>query len=127
MVEKKYECFDVEIENGIAHIRMNRPEKLNSMNRAFWNDLPEIVEDIDINARARAIVISSTGKHFSAGMDLSVFAPQPDNKIDGADKHVIAEMFRSNVKQIQHSFNALEESRIPVLFALHGAVIGGAI
>ena len=127
MFEKKYECFDVEIENNIAHIRMNRPEKLNSMNKSFWNDLPEIVEDIDINARARVIVISSTGKHFSAGMDLSVFAPQPNTKIDGADKHVIAEMFRSNVKRIQHSFNALEEARIPVLFALHGGVIGGAI
>ena len=127
MVEKKYECFDVEIGEGVAHIRMNRPEKLNSMNKAFWNDLPEIVEDIDINARARVIVISSTGKHFSAGMDLSVFASQPNAKIDGADKHVIAEMFRSNVKRIQHSFNALEEARIPVLFALHGGVIGGAI
>ena len=78
------------------------------------------------NARARVIVISSTGKHFSAGMDLSVFAPQPNTKIDGADKHVIAEMFRSNVKRIQHSFNALEEARIPVLFALQGGGIGGA-
>lgn len=127
MPEQKYECFDVEIEDSIAHIRMNRPEKLNSMNKAFWNDLPKIVEDIDTNARARVIVISSTGRHFSAGMDLSVFAPDPNNKTEGADRHVVAEMFRSNVKYIQHSFNALEEARVPVLFALHGGVIGGAI
>lgn len=127
MSKPKYDCFDVEIENNIAHIRMNRPEKLNSMNKAFWNDLPEIVEDIDHNARARVIVISSTGRHFSAGMDLSVFAPDPNNKIEEADRHIAAELFRSNVKYIQHSFNALEEARIPVLFALHGGVIGGAI
>jgi len=127
MTEPKYECFDVEVANNIAHIKMNRPEKLNSMNKAFWNDLPEIVEDIDQNARARVIVISSTGRHFSAGMDLSVFAPDPNNKTEGADRHVVAEMFRSNVKPIQHSFNALENARIPVLFALHGGVIGGAI
>ncbi len=127
MTSNSYECFDVLIENNIAHIQMNRPDKFNSMNKAFWNDLPEIVEDIDANARARVIVISSTGRHFSAGMDLSVFAPDRNNKTEGADRHVVAEMFRSNVKYIQHSFNALEEARIPVLFALHGGVIGGAI
>lgn len=127
MTTKSYECFDVEIENKIAHIRLNRPEKFNSMNKAFWCDLPEIVRDIDANARARVIVISSTGKHFSAGMDLAVFGPQGSGVAENADRHVIAEMFRSNVGQIQHSFNALEEARVPVLFALHGGVIGGAV
>jgi len=68
-----YSCFDVEIETGVAHIRLKRPEALNTMTRAFWNELPAIIRDIDDNARARCIVISSTGKHFCAGMDLSVF------------------------------------------------------
>lgn len=44
------------------------------MNKAFWNGLPEIVRHIDREALARVLVISSTGKHFSAGMDLSVFS-----------------------------------------------------
>ena len=43
------------------------------MPRAFWNELPAIVNDINDNAHARVIVISSTGKHFTAGMDISVF------------------------------------------------------
>ena len=63
----------VTIEDGVAHIQLKRPEAMNSMIREFWNELPQIVRDIDHNARARAIVISSTGKHFSAGMDLAVF------------------------------------------------------
>ena len=46
---------------------------LNTMIPSFWRELPEIVRDIDAGAKARVIVISSTGKHFSAGMDLSVF------------------------------------------------------
>ena len=65
-----YECFEVTIEGGVAHIRLKRPEAMNSMIRAFWNELPAIVKDIDDNARARCIVISSTGKHFCSGMDL---------------------------------------------------------
>ena len=63
-----YSCFDVEIETGVAHLRLKRPEALNTMTRAFWNELPAIIRDIDDNARARCIVISSTGKHFCAGM-----------------------------------------------------------
>ena len=36
-----YECFDVTIENQIAHLVLNRPDKRNSMNPAFWRELPE--------------------------------------------------------------------------------------
>ena len=66
-------CFDVTIEGGVAHIQMSRPQAFNSMNPAFWNELPVIVRQINDQALARCIVISSTGKHFSAGMELSVF------------------------------------------------------
>jgi enoyl-CoA hydratase len=125
MLQKTYEAFAVTIEDKVAHIRMNRPEAMNTMNRAFWNELPAIVRDIDMNARARCIVISSTGKHFSAGMDLAVFGSGEGGGT--ADRYVAAEAFRSNIRQIQSSFNALEEARMPVLFALHGGVIGGAI
>ena len=48
-----YECFDVSIEGGVAHIQLKRPEAMNTMRRSFWNDLPIIVKDIDDNARAR--------------------------------------------------------------------------
>ena len=42
-----YQCFDVTIADQIAHIVLNRPDKRNSMIRAFWDELPRIVEDID--------------------------------------------------------------------------------
>lgn len=125
MLQKTYEAFTVDITDKVAHIKMNRPEAMNTMNKAFWNELPAIVRDIDMNARARCIVISSTGKHFSAGMDLAVFGAGEGG--GSPDRYVVAEAFRSNIRQIQSSFNALEEARMPVLFALHGGVIGGAI
>ena len=68
-----YRCFNVEIANDIAHIQLKRGDELNTMVPEFWTELPAIVKDIDDNARARVIVISSTGKHFSGGMDLAVF------------------------------------------------------
>lgn len=127
MLKDTYQCFDVSIENKIAHICLNRGGALNTMTRDFWNELPEIVNAIDGNALARVIVISSTGKHFSAGMDLSVFADDGAVTSQNRDPYIAAEQFRSNLGQIQSSLNCLEEARMPVLFALQGGVIGGAM
>ena len=44
-----YECFEVTIEDKVAHIQLNRPDKRNSMNPAFWRELPQIIEDIDVD------------------------------------------------------------------------------
>ena len=86
ILDKKFECFDLEIENKIAKLTLNRPEKLNSMIRSFWDELPEIITAIDQDALARVIVISSTGKHFSAGMDLSVFSQNDVTSSDNKNK-----------------------------------------
>ena len=67
-----YKCFDVSIENNIAHIVMSRPEKRNAMIKEFWTELPDIIRDIDNNSRARVIVLSSTGPVFSAGIDVGL-------------------------------------------------------
>ena len=127
MLKKTYQCFDVSIEDKIAHIRLSRGDALNTMTRDFWNELPEIVNAINDEALARVIVISSTGKHFSAGMDLSVFAEDGAVTSQNRDRYVAAEQFRSNIGQIQSSFNCMEEARVPVLFAIQGGVIGGAM
>ena len=120
-----YRCFDVDITEGIAHVRLSRPDELNTMVREFWSELPEIVTGISNEGSARVVVISSTGRHFSAGMDLSVFT-------DG-DLHPDAELgrrqarMRSSAKALQWSFTALEKARVPVLAAIQGGCIGGAV
>lgn len=124
-----HECFDVGISDHIAHIRLKRPDQLNTMIRAFWNELPEIVADIDDNTRARVIVISSTGKHFSAGMDLSVFTEGDDTLSErrqvetGRQRHAL----RDFTKHLQDSFSCLERARMPVIAAVQGGCIGGAV
>lgn len=121
-------CFDVQIADGVAHIKLNRPEKLNAMNRAFWHELPAIVADIDDNARARCMVISSTGKHFSAGMDLSVFTDGSSMITAAAMDHAVrGEALRRHIKHLQDTFSCLEKARMPVLSAIQGGCIGGAV
>ena len=125
----EYECFDVDITDGIAHLKLNRPDSLNTMVPSFWRELPEIVRDIDVGAKARVIVISSTGKHFSAGMDLSVFTG--DSGLGGSGGVEEVGRRRSylwmTVQHLQDSFTALEQARMPVLTAIQGGCIGGAV
>ena len=120
-------CFDVSIENKIAHIVLKRPEALNTMTRPFWNELPQIIADIDDNAKARVIVISSTGKHFSAGMDISVFTGGDGAGNTSADPWARAEAMRQFVLKLQGSFSCLDNARVPVIAAIQGGCIGGAV
>jgi len=120
-----YRCFDVEIADSVAHVRLSRPDELNTMTADFWRELPEIVTGISDAASARVVVLSSTGRHFSAGMDLSVFAGDALAG-DGEPGRRHARL-RSNAKVLQWSFTALEKARMPVLAAVQGGVIGGAV
>jgi enoyl-CoA hydratase len=121
-------CFDVTIQDHVAHIQLKRPEAMNTMVRAFWNELPQIVRDIDDNARARCIVISSTGKHFCAGMDLAVFGSGGSTASAVApDTAINAEAMRYHVKMLQDAFSCLDEARMPVIAAIQGGCVGGAV
>lgn len=124
-----HSCFDVQIANDIAHIKLNRPEKRNSMVPAFWTELPAIIRDIDDNAKARVIVISSTGPHFTSGLDVSSF--QQAEITDPSEKRAArirsGADFYGTVKNMQQSFTALEDCRLPVLVAIQGGCIGGGV
>jgi enoyl-CoA hydratase len=121
-------CFHVSIEDHVAHIQLKRPDAMNTMVRAFWNELPVIVRDINDNARSRCIVISSTGKHFCAGMDLGVFDSGGSTAMEASqDRYINAEAMRFHVRLLQDSFSCLDEARMPVIAAIQGGCIGGAV
>jgi enoyl-CoA hydratase len=122
----EYKSFNVTFINKVAHIQFSRPESMNSMNKAFWVEFPICIRAIESHTDARVIVISSTGKHFSAGMDLSVFN-EGDLLPQSNDPSRMAEALRRLVLQLQASINVLEEVRLPILVAVQGACIGGAL
>lgn len=120
-----YTCFDVDVSEGVAHLQLSRPEAYNSMIPDFWTELPEIVNGLDATGEVRAIVLSSSGKHFCSGMDLAVFTSgegAPDS--DGAHGRGA---LRERVLELQDTFNCLERVRMPVLTAIQGACVGGGV
>ena len=131
--QKHYQSnyFDIEFLGHVAHIKLNRPEKRNAMNWDFWRDLPRIVGDIDTSARARCIVLSSTGPVFSAGLDLSlfgqdVFASSKTAKINEKELQT-PQNFMSFLSFLQDSISSLQKARIPVICAIQGGCIGGGV
>jgi enoyl-CoA hydratase len=124
-------CFDVEITDKVGHIKMNRPEKANSMIAEFWNELPEIVDEMSASGAVRAVVLSGEGRHFCSGMDLSVFSASGSDVGPAASggQHASrrGERFRSTAMKLQDSFTALERARMPILCAIQGACVGGGI
>ena len=125
----KYESFNLEIEDNIANIILSRPEQLNSMSRKFWVELPEILEEVNRNSQIRVLIISSTGKHFCAGMDLSAFDNGVANipKEKRPDNARIGEALYRSARELQEYISKLEKIRVPVIAAIHGGCIGGAV
>ena len=121
----EWTCFDVTVEEKVGHVRLNRPDALNTMIPQFWSELPQVIAELSDRGDVRAIVVSSTGKHFSAGMDLSVFTSS-GLSLDGEPGRRNA-TFMILVKRLQESFTALERARVPVLAAVQGGCIGGAV
>ena len=66
----EYKCFKYSLEDHIAHVTLSRGNKLNTMIKAFWSELPNLIDEISNNGEARVVLISAEGKHFTAGMDL---------------------------------------------------------
>ena len=122
-----YTCFDVEESGGVAHVQLSRGDKANSMIPAFWSELPAIVDEISDSGRARVIVLSAQGRHFCAGMDLSVFSGDASLESESSEIGRRRANLRLSLLHLQRSFTALEEARMPVLAAIQGACVGGGV
>ena len=120
----KLTCFELTINNQIAHLVMNRPERLNTLDMTVWRELDDVLQSLHQGNTARVLVISSQGKHFSAGMSLDAFGgavSMDDQSAEG--RAAIADMLGG----LQATFTRLETLRIPVIVAIQGGCIGGAV
>ena len=68
-----YESFDYSKKDGVGHLILNKGEEFNKMTLNFWYELPRVLDEIKKDTSLRVLILSSTGKHFCAGMDLANF------------------------------------------------------
>ena len=113
------------ITNGVATVDFARPGRANSLDEAGWRELRATFEALSANTEARVVLLIGSGKHFCAGMDVSVLTGL-SAKIDPAVGGV-AGQFQGFIEEIQGCITAIAECRKPVIAAIQGGCIGGGV
>lgn len=122
----KNEHFLLSIENHVATVQFNRPDKANALHRPAWEEMKQLFEELDQNKEVRAIILAGAGKHFCSGIDLELLMSfQQLNQMDCEARK--REALKEVIQWLQSCVNAIENCRQPVLAAIHKACIGGGL
>lgn len=116
----------VTIENHVAQVSFNRPEKANSLHMPAWEEMKAVFEEMHDNPEVRVIVLTGEGKHFCAGIDLETLMDmQKYNTISCPGRR--SEKLRRFILEFQNTITAIEKCRKPVLAAIQNACVGGGV
>ena len=121
-----WSCFEIVRDDQICHLRLSRPDELNTMNLAFFDELAAIAREVGDAGLARVLVISSTGKHFCAGLDVRALSGL-DFEREELELGRRRASFRSLILGFQDAISSVARMRVPVLAAVHGACVGGGL
>lgn len=119
---KKASNFNVEIDDHVAWLTLNRPAKRNSMGLAFFAEIEDLFAKFDSDPNVRVVIIKAEGESFSAGTDLEEAATLLGRgSADGRER------MRKDIRALQRAFTKIECCRKPVIAAIHSHCIGGAV
>lgn len=116
----KYQFETLAVSNpspGVLHVQLNRPDKRNAMNIAFWAECRDFFTRVAEDGECRAIVLSGSGKHFTSGLDLSDAGPVL-MQLEGSDAARRAFKLRKLIGDFQESFSSIERVEFYPLFFL---------
>ena len=116
----------IELNQHIAEVRLNRPDRSNAMNEALWRELRTAFLWADATPEVRVVVLSGTGNHFCSGIDLTMLAGI-ETAVAHRDPARSHEALRRLILDLQDCLSSVERCRKPVLAAIHGACIGAGV
>ncbi|MEE6490530.1 hypothetical protein FKM82_015898 [Ascaphus truei] len=122
-----YETLKVtQASEHVLHVELNRPEKRNAMNKAFWREMVLCFRAIAVDVNCRAVVISGAGKMFTSGIDLMDMSSDVLEQ-QGEDTARMAWNMRRKISEYQETFSVIEKCPKPVIVAIHNGCIGGGV
>jgi enoyl-CoA hydratase len=123
--------LEIERDGGVGLLWLSRPDKLNALDRALWDHVPEAVAELDADEAVRCIVLAGRGKAFCAGIDLADHAPAlaGGGSISGRGETPAAKRraLYDDIRRYQHTASCLAEAAKPVIAAVHGACLGAGL
>lgn len=118
--------IELKIENHIAIVSLNRPDKANSVHKVGWEQLKNTFDLLDMNDEVRVIVLNGgESKHFCGGIDLEMLMSISQETIKCYGRK--NEKLRKTILNLQAPINAIENCSKPVLAAIHGGCIGAGL
>jgi len=78
--EQRWTCVTVEIEQGIAWVTLNRPEKRNAMSPTLNREMIDVLQTLELDEEASVLVLTGAGDSWTAGMDLKEYFRETDGK-----------------------------------------------
>ncbi|XP_038879602.1 delta(3,5)-Delta(2,4)-dienoyl-CoA isomerase, peroxisomal isoform X2 [Benincasa hispida] len=124
-----YKCIKIDRQNpnsGVFHLRLHRPSHHNALTTELFAELRQAFSYLDQNPEVHVIILSGSGKHFCAGIDLKSTASN-FSKLQSEERGRAGERLRREIKWMQESITAIEECRKPVIASIHGGCIGGGV
>lgn len=125
-MQTEFQYIKVNKNGEVAEIVINNSGKANCLNRQLWFELPMAVKMLDDDLLIKVGILSSTGKHFSSGIDLNLLK-QIMSEINSLPQSQRAPQLKRIILEMQNAFSSFEQSRIPWIAAIHGLCLGGAI
>jgi enoyl-CoA hydratase len=107
-----FECIIYEKEDGIATIKLNRPQVLNAMNKQLWLDFQVALEDVKNDSEVKVLIITGEGRAFSTGADLK----------DSKDRSI--EAYRDYLVELQEASRKIIRFEKPTIAAINGYALG---
>ena len=117
----------VTIDDGVADVRLNRPDKLNALDGAMFLAIAEVGERLKGERSVRAVVLSGEGRGFCAGLDLGFFQQMAGGQLGDVEGNP-TEMQPSGLTHLgQQVAWVWQELSVPVIAAVHGVALGGGL
>ena len=120
-------ALSVTHDGGVATVRLERPEAANALDRTLWRELRDTFTALDADPGVRVVVLAGAGKHFCAGIDLSMLGEIQGMAPDGADPGRAREALRRLILDLQDVLTTVERCRVPVLAAIQGVCVGAGL
>jgi enoyl-CoA hydratase/carnithine racemase len=117
----------VVMENGVADVRLNRPDKLNALDRAMFDALVETGQALTTDRALRAVVLSGEGRAFCAGLDFASFMAMAGQAAGGGGSSLLTRTADSPANFAQRAAWVWTEIPVPVIAAVHGVAFGGGL
>jgi len=127
----EFENLSIERTGAVASLWLDRPGKLNALNRALWSAIPAAVAALDADPEVRVIVLAGRGKAFCAGIDLLDHAPAMSGggSLSGKGESVVGKRLAllDDIRRYQNTCSCFANTNKPVIAAVHGVCIGAGM